>query len=149
MPRIDFINNLIDLIIEYYALKYEQQKYSDKVIIHFLQGNCGILALVLKDIFPEGDIFIDSYLEHLVFGLNNYYYDACGLIINQTNFSLATESDFLRLIPYYGTKNFEKTKQIINDLVQIGLAYKHNQDWEKTQIYLKKRALSNIQDNIV
>lgn len=136
MPNPDFINNLIDLIIEYYALKYEHQNYSEKVIIHFLQGNCGILALVLKKIFPEGDIYIDNYQEHLVFGLTNYYYDARGLIIDQTNFTLATESDFLKLIPYYGTKNFENTKQIINDLTKIGFIYKYSQDWEKTQKYI-------------
>ena len=137
MPSSDFLMNLIDLILEYYAQKYENKDYSDEIIIHFLQGNCGLLALTLKAIFPNGEIYVDNNNEHLVFKIDNFYYDARGLINSQNNYHLANQEDFFKLIPYYGTSNFIKTQQIIFDLTNLGLLYKESQDWEKAQSFLK------------
>lgn len=147
MTAIYLIANLIDILIEYYAKKYENVEYNDNVIIHFLQGNCGILALTLKEIFPEGNIYINGNHDHLVFKINDFYYDARGLLDKHEIYEKANESDFFKLIPYYGSKNFYKTQKIVNDLAFIGLFYKNCKDWQKTQEYMVKKIIKLKKEN--
>ena len=58
----------------------------------WLTGNCYYFALILKDRFPQGDIYYDVINGHFVFKYEDKYYDWTGLI--QPNGYLVVWSDF-------------------------------------------------------
>ena len=45
----------------------------------WLNGNCYYFALILKDRFPQGEIFYDVIYGHFVFKYNGNYYDYSGI----------------------------------------------------------------------
>lgn len=47
---------------------------------NWLTGNCYYFALILKDRFPEGEIYYDVIIGHFVFRLNGINYDWSGVI---------------------------------------------------------------------
>ena len=47
---------------------------------HFLDMNCYYFALILKDRFPQGEIFYDVIYGHFMFLCEGDYYDWTGCI---------------------------------------------------------------------
>lgn len=43
-------------------------------------GNCYYFAIILKDRFPEGEVYYDVIYGHFVFQYRNQYYDWNGIV---------------------------------------------------------------------
>ena len=60
---------------------------------NWLSGNCYYFAVILKDRFPQGEIYYDVIHGHFVFKYQGYFYDWSGLYhSNDTN--LISWNDF-------------------------------------------------------
>ena len=51
----------------------------------FYSGACWYYAYMLKQIYPQGEILISTAESHVIFKLNNKYYDVYGEILNLFN----------------------------------------------------------------
>lgn len=51
----------------------------------FLEGYCGILAIILKNIFPEGEYyhFGNAKMGHILLKIEDYFYDATGIVTKE------------------------------------------------------------------
>jgi hypothetical protein len=49
----------------------------------YTRGSCVKFAMILKEIFPQGDILYDS--NHAIFELDNRYYDINGFAVKNKN----------------------------------------------------------------
>lgn len=67
-------------------------------------GNCYYFALILKDRFPQGEVYYDVINGHFVFGLNGRYYDwdgktkASNVVIKWSRFDSYDEAQMARII---------------------------------------------------
>ena len=59
------------------------------------EGSCVKFAMILKQIFPEGDIFYNE--DHAIFGLNSEYYDITGRVTLEPSYTLLKERDVLKI----------------------------------------------------
>lgn len=72
-------------------------------------GNCYYFAVILKDRFPEGNIFYDVVCGHFVFEYNNQFYDWSGLY----------RSNDMFLVPWNDFDNYDKfqKQRVIRDSI--------------------------------
>lgn len=42
---------------------------------NWLNGNCYYFSIILKDRFPTGQIYYDTFKSHFIFKLNDTFYD--------------------------------------------------------------------------
>lgn len=47
---------------------------------NWLNGNCYYFAIILKDRFPDGEIYYDVWNGHFIFKLEDTYYDWRGIV---------------------------------------------------------------------
>lgn len=134
---VDKISNVITLMMMQYA-KINKMSYED-TINYFQYGHCGILAKALEKVFPKGKIYKLNN-NHLIFAYEQNYFDSRGYIEVNNNVTIATEEDYIYLIPFYNTKKYSITRKEIDFLVSIGLYYLEN-GWFKTEEYINKRSL--------
>lgn len=66
---------------------------------NWLDGNCYYFAIILKDRFPEGELYYDVIYGHFVFQYQNQYYDWTGVVKSTgylVNWDKFDEYDFLQ-----------------------------------------------------
>lgn len=51
-----------------------------KNVSDWINGNCYYFAIILKDRFPEGQIYYDVINGHFVFEYNDKFYDHAGVV---------------------------------------------------------------------
>lgn len=70
----------------------------------WLNGNCYYFAIILKDRFPEGEIYYDVIDGHFLFKHSYNFYDATGLVfdygkpIQWNTFSHYDENQYKRVV---------------------------------------------------
>lgn len=60
------------------VLEFIQRRF--KKNCNWTDGNCYYFAIILKDRFPEGEVFYDVLYGHFVFKYLNKYYDWSGIV---------------------------------------------------------------------
>ena len=58
-------------------IEFIQRRF--KTDCNWLTGNCYYFAIILKDRFPQGDIYYDVIDGHFVFKYENHFYDWTGI----------------------------------------------------------------------
>lgn len=51
-----------------------------KNVSDWINGNCYYFAVILKDRFPDGQIYYDVISGHFVFEYNDKFYDHTGIV---------------------------------------------------------------------
>lgn len=64
----------IEQFIERFKYGFDKKAIEDC----FLNGNCYHFAVILKNIYPEGEIVEDVVFNHFMLKLNGKYYDIAG-----------------------------------------------------------------------
>lgn len=85
--KISEIENPLDFIKEINSFN----KHGDIVNL-FTKGYCYGFALMVKQVFKEGIIYWDKYINHAIIKINNIYYDING-VYEPRNYSMLFEVD--------------------------------------------------------
>lgn len=70
-----------------------------ELIQTFTQGNCYHFAIILKSLYPNGEIIYDSWKGHFVYLYFDKFYDITGEVIYESHHGLET-LEFIRLTDY-------------------------------------------------
>ncbi len=94
-------------------LKYKNHDASS----YFTSGACWYYSYILKNISPEGEIYIgDASVGHVIFKYENEYYDVNGKYYPKNTEKFYLDDD-LRGSPSYFKTNHEEVMEMCNFLI--------------------------------
>lgn len=117
--------NNIEEVINYINYSFDK-KYSDKgflngsnhsAISFFTTQSCWYYSYILKRIFPKGEIYLGDYsVGHVVFKLNNQFYDVNGQYYMYNIDSFYCDSEVIGS-PVYDHRHHKAVISICNNIV--------------------------------
>lgn len=112
LETIEIINQLTtDLYFD--ITKVEGKEY-------YLNGGCYELSCILKQIYPESNMYIRYDKSHIVTEINGHLYDANGYVTDINNYSVANNFD-IQYIQEYSNNFFKHIEIAKNILIKLGI----------------------------
>ncbi len=113
------LNSTEVLIIIYKIKEYFEKKYELNYITFFNNGYCFYFSLVLKELFPEGQIA--EFNNHIYFIYKNFMIDFEKTDFKPDDIKILTEDELLVCMDQFTSRDKdEKALPIVEDLIGYG-----------------------------